>query len=93
MAQDEQSEKLRTPRLVGSDNDELQFVCRSWSNPKEEYIQTISKRDGYVACTCPDAQCRGKYPHLLDLLEDKDGHVCKHVRALIAQYRKLLGGD
>jgi hypothetical protein len=87
------SNKLsRLPRLVGADNDEIQFVTPSWSTPGLEYSLTISKRDGLVRCDCLGTVCHHKQFHLIDLLSGK-GNPCKHVRSLLVAYRYLLGGE
>lgn len=44
-----------------------------------EYDVSLSKRDGIITCSCPDAQYRGKTGNVMRL--DKP-HRCKHVSKL-----------
>ena len=84
-------ELSRLPRLVGADNDVIQFVCPSWTSEGVEYEQLIDKRKGWVSCNCMGSTCHNKGANLLDILDGK-GDVCKHVRGLVVAYRQLLGG-
>ena len=45
----------------------------------KEYDVSLSKRDGFITCTCPDAQMRGKVGDVMDLAKP---YVCKHVSKL-----------
>ena len=75
----------RTPiQFVGADSDFIYWITKSWSRTMEngrlkEYDISVSKRDGFITCTCPDAQMRGKVGDVMDLTKP---HVCKHVSKL-----------
>ena len=64
----------------GGDSDYLYFSNCSWSGSGGEYTITISKRDGVIHCTCPDAVCRLKNRFCYD---DPKGIYCKHQRGVI----------
>lgn len=75
----------RTPiRFVGADSDFIYWVTESWSRTMEngkikKYDVSLSKRDGFITCTCPDAQYRGKTGDVMNLAK---AHKCKHVSKL-----------
>lgn len=78
-------------RLVGRDNDEMQFVTGSWTDRNTEYSITVDCRIGECRCNCKDAVCRMKRPDFLDLLLGKPGvRCCKHQALLVSTYHKLL---
>lgn len=80
-------------RYVGADGDFLYFVTESWSRATgedgkvKEYDVSVSKRDGFITCTCPDAQMRGKVGDVQNLGK---GHVCKHVARLVHMIGAVL---
>ena len=79
----------RLARIVGADNDEIQFVCPSWTHPQIEYSIVICKRTGIVSCDCMDCSCRKKQADLLALLHGAEAG-CKHIRGMVVAYKSLL---
>jgi len=76
-------------RLVGSDNDHLEFVIPSFTNKKLEYSLFVSKRDGSIECTCPDAVCRFKLGSVQNPT-NSESLTCKHIRRLQNQFGEAL---
>ena len=71
--------------FIGADSDSMTFQTKSWSGTGETYEIDVSKRDGWIHCSCMDATCRHKSGHVL---KTEDRTPCKHVRRLL----HMIGG-
>ena len=80
----------------GADADYLYFKTPSSSGAVNEdgspkwYDVNISKRDGVITCTCPDAEYRAKFGLVNDPTR---GHTCIHIRRVLTKIEGILAQD
>ena len=76
-------------RLVGADNEHMEFIIPSFTEKNAEYSLFVSKRDGSIICNCMDASCGSKMGQVMNPT-NSTALTCKHIRRLQHQFGEAL---
>lgn len=81
----------RRIRFDGACSDWIYFSTPSWTRGSRiRHDIRVCKRTGTITCTCESLTYRGRYLKHGNILELDTGNGCKHVRAVMETFQRIL---